>query len=95
MFSILGGSRMISARTVGRALSLLDSELAPYTPYCAAPLDAWRFDSWSCFIGIIIGVVLLPLIEVLVAFRVWAIRRLLSPAPTERTPASRSLYRLH
>ena len=87
---------MNTARAVGRALSLLDAELPPYAPYCPSIDLSWHFDGLSFFLGLLVGLVLLPFLEVLLALRVWALRHLLAPpSPVNRAPTSKPLYRLH
>ena len=86
---------MNTARAVGRALSLLDSELPPFAPYCPSLDDRWRFEGFSFLLGLVLGLILLPFLEVLLALRVWALRYLLAPQPVERAPTTKPLYRLH
>ena len=90
------GHSMDSARAVGAgtalALSFLDRELSPYSPYCAERFGWWNLDPWSFLAGIFVGFLLFPLVELLLALRAYLLRVLLVRAG----PASqaRSLYRL-
>lgn len=84
---------MNTARALGTALSLLDSELGPYSPYCS--VVPWHFDTPSFLIGLLVGILLVPFVEVIVALRVWALRSLLVERQADRGQPPRPLYRLH
>lgn len=84
---------MDSARAVGAgaalALSFLERELSPFSPYCA---ELWFLDPWSFLAGILVGFCLFPIVEVLLALRAYLVRFLLVRSGPGARP--RQLYRL-
>ena len=72
------------------ALSSLERELGPSTPYCA--VAAWHLEPWSFFLGLLAGLVLLPLLEIFLALRAWLVGTLAARASSGGN--TRPLYKL-
>ena len=85
MFRALGNGGALA-----KALSALDPSWPPPPLYCIPP--EWELDIFSLLLGTLVGLLVYPLAEALLAFR-WLVQRSIVAAAQERQ-RPRQLYRI-